>query len=377
MEAEEVRAPVTTTAEKILNRLEEQHRAPRDELAALLGTDERDARVLFAAADRARAAAIGDEVQLRALIEFSNHCRRDCLYCGLRRGSRALSRYRMTPEEMLAAARGAAALGYRTVVLQSGEDPQYTADLLVGVVWEMKQECDLAITLSVGERPEGEYRLMREAGADRFLLRIETSSPELYSTLHPDSDWHRRLECIHSLRRLGYQVGSGVMIGLPGQTLEMLADDLLFLQSLDLDMIGVGPFIPNPATPLAGASGGTLDLALRFVSCLRLLCPDALIPATSALGALHPTGRQQALQTGADVLMPNATPAEYRGRYQLYPGKVCLGEDAAECRECVEAMVASLGRRVGTGYGHSRRQDPPCDAERSVGSRSLSKAAMS
>ena len=201
MEAEEVRAPVTTTAEKILNRLEEQHRAPRDELAALLGTDERDACAPFAAADRARAAAIGDEVQLRALIEFSNHCRRDCLYCGLRRGSRALSRYRMTPEEMLAAARGAAALGCRTVVLQSGEDPQYTADLLVGVVWEMKQECDLAITLSVGERPEGEYRLMREAGADRFLLRIETSSPELYSTLHPDSDWHRRLECIYSLRR--------------------------------------------------------------------------------------------------------------------------------------------------------------------------------
>jgi biotin synthase len=346
---------VITAAEEILSRLEEQHRATRDDLIALLEADEGDARALCAAADRARAAAVGDEIQLRALIEFSNHCRRNCLYCGLRRENRELSRYRMTAEEIIAAGRAAAALGYRTVVLQSGEDQHYEPDLLAAVLRTIKAHCDLAVTLSIGEREDGDYRRLREAGADRFLLRIETSSPDLYRTLHPDSDWHHRLGRIHSLRRLGYQVGSGVMIGLPGQTIEMLADDLLFLQALDLDMIGVGPFISNPATPLAGATGGTLELSLRFVACLRLLCPKALIPATSALGALHPIGRQQALQTGADVLMPNATPVQYRERYQLYPGKICLGEEAAECRQCVEAMVQGLGRTVGTGYGHSRK----------------------
>lgn len=346
---------MTTAAEEILNRLVEQHRSTRDDLVALLRADERDARALLAAADRVRAAAVGDEVQLRALIEFSNHCRRNCLYCGLRRDNRELSRYRMTVEEIIAAAGAAADLGYRTLVLQSGEDQHYETDLLAVVLRTIKAHCDLAVTLSIGEREEGDYRRLREAGADRFLLRIETSSTDLYRTLHPDSDWHRRMECIHALRRLEYQVGSGVMIGLPGQTAEMLADDLLFLQALDLDMVGVGPFISNPATPLAGATGGTLELSLRFVACLRLLCPEALIPATSALGALHPTGRQQALQAGADVMMPNATPVQYREQYQLYPGKICLGEEAAECRQCVEAMIEGLGRTVGIGFGHSRR----------------------
>jgi biotin synthase len=342
----------------MLNSLAERHSATRDELALLLGSDKQQAAALFARADRVRAETIGDEVQLRALIEFSNHCRRDCLYCGLRSGNCGLSRYRMAVEEIVATARAAADLGYRTVVLQSGEDEYYRTDLLAALLRTIKAECDLAITLSIGERNEDEYRRLRQAGADRFLLRIETSSPDLYQRLHSDSDWHERLACLHSLRRLGYQVGSGVMIGLPGQTLGMLADDLLFLQTLGLDMIGVGPFIPHPTTPLSNAKGGTFDLSLRFIACLRLLCPEALIPATTALGALHPTGRQQALRVGADVLMPDATPVEYRERYQLYPGKICLGEEAAECRECVEAMIASLGRKVGTGYGHSRRSSP-------------------
>jgi biotin synthase len=197
--------------------------------------------------------------------------------------------------------------------------------------------------------------MLREAGADRYLLRIETSSPELYRQLHPDSDWDHRLECLLALRRTGFQVGSGVMIGLPGQTLSMLADDLLFLQSLDLDMIGVGPFIPHPATPLADTLGGTLELALRFVALVRLLCPDTHIPATTALGALSPTGRQQALQAGANVLMPNCTPMQHREQYQLYPGKICTGESADQCRGCVELMIRGLGRKVGLGPGHSLR----------------------
>jgi biotin synthase len=310
---------------------------------------------LFAAADRVRRERVGDEVHLRALVEFSNHCWRNCAYCGLRRDHRELSRYRMSPDEIVETAQTAAELGYGTLVLQSGEDLYYTADVLGEIVRTIKGRHEVAITLSVGERSEAEYRRLKRAGADRFLLRIETSSPELYRELHPDLDWQARRECLRALRRLGYQVGSGVMLGLPGQSLEMLGDDLLFLQSLDLDMIGVGPFLPHPATPLAGEEGGMLEVSLRFVACLRLLCPEALIPATTALGALHPEGRQRALQVGANVLMPNCTPTEYREQYQLYPGKICTGEAAAECRRCVEAMIAGLGRRVAQGPGHSLR----------------------
>jgi biotin synthase len=253
----------------------------------------------------------------------------------------------------------AAELGYRTIVLQSGEDPYYTVDVLAPLLREIKTRHALAITLSIGERPEEEYRALREAGADRFLLRIETSSPTLYRELHPELDWESRVACLRALRRLGYQVGSGVMIGLPGQTHELLADDLLFLRDFDLDMIGVGPFLPHPATPLAEAEGGTLDLALRFVACLRLLCPEALIPATTALGALDPQGRQRALRAGANVMMPNCTPTEHREQYQLYPGKICTGEAAPQCRLCVEGMIALLGRTIADHPGHSLRSQRP------------------
>ena len=346
---------MTESPNMIVARVEATASASREELALLLGTDDGHAAALYAAANRVRAAAVGDEVHLRGLIEFSNYCRRNCFYCGLRRGRRNLSRYRMGPAEILETARRAADLGFRTLVLQSGEDASYPVAVLAGMVRKIKAECEVAVTLSVGERPVDDYRLLREAGADRYLLRIETSIPTLYRELHPDSDWHKRLLCLHTLRSLGYQVGSGVMIGLPGQTLDMLADDLLFLQGLDLDMIGVGPFIPHPSTPLGRAPRGTLALSLRFVACMRLLCPQALIPATSALGALHPEGRQMALQVGADVIMPNVTPTRYRQRYELYPGKICVGDNAAECRSCVDEMVVSLGRRVADDRGDSRR----------------------
>ena len=371
MSGELTQAPVGSSVNELIASVRERGTVSREELVALLACDDREATALCRAADEVRQQVVGDEVHLRALIEFSNHCRRNCHYCGLRRDHRALERYRMTPEEIVAVAIQAAGMGYGTVVLQSGEDPWYTATMLAAIVREIKHETELAVTLSVGERSEEEYRLLREAGADRFLLRIETSSPTLYRELHagsagllagiqesvspayPDSDWNQRLECLKALRWLDYQVGSGVMIGLPGQSSELLADDLLFLQSLELDMIGVGPFIPHPATPLSKAAGGTLELALRFVACLRLLCPEALIPATTALGALAPNGRQLALQAGANVMMPNCTPVQYREKYQLYPGKICLGESAVECRACVEVIVRSVGRRVGTGRGDS------------------------
>ncbi len=361
----------------VVGRLEVTGQATREELAWLLRSDESEA-ALFAAADRVRRERVGDEVHLRALIEFSNHCWRNCRYCGLRREHREVTRYRMSFEEMLAAVETAAELGYGTVVLQSGEDPYYAADLLATLLRVIKAQYEVAATLSIGERSEEDYRRLRDAGADRFLLRMETSSSELYRALHVElgqevgrprrkaipvlssarqwePTWESRRECLRVLRGLDYQVGSGVMIGLPGQTAEMLADDLLFLQSLDLDMVGVGPFIPHPATPLAEAAGGTLPRSLRAVACLRLLCPETLIPATTALGALHPEGRQRALQVGANVLMPNCTPPEYREHYQLYPGKICLTETGSECRGCIEGMVAGLGRRVAAGPGHSLR----------------------
>ncbi len=338
----------------VLTKLEKQATATRKGLVGLLTSAEGEAQ-LFASADKVRVTQVGEDVHLRALIEFSNHCWRNCRYCGLRRQHQELARYRMTPEDIVGTAGEAVGLGYRTIVLQSGEDPYYTADLLSEVVRKIKKKHEVAVTLSIGERPEEDYRELREAGADRFLLRIETSSPDLYRELQPDLDWESRVECLGALRRLDYQVGSGVMIGLPGQTPEMLADDLLFLQSLDLDMIGVGPFLPHPATPLAEADGGTLELALRFVACLRLLVPQALIPATTALEALHPEGRRRALQAGANVMMPNCTPTRYREMYQLYPGKISTGEAAPACRTKAEEMVAELGRRVGTDYGHSLR----------------------
>ncbi len=341
-----------------IERTEETGAADRAQLAALLGADARAAERLFAAGDRVRAATVGDEVHLRALIEFSNHCRRNCCYCGLRRDHRDLPRYRMTPDEIVLTCLHAADLGYRTVVLQSGEDAWYGAPVLADIVHQIKESCDAAVTLSIGERTEQEYRVLRSAGADRFLLRLETSSLELYEKLHPDSDWHERLTCLRSLRASGFQVGSGVLIGLPGQALEMLAQDLLFLQELDLDMIGVGPFIPHPDTPLAHAQAGWIDLALRFVACLRLLCPRALIPATSALSALAPDGWQRGLTAGADVLMPNVTPAPYRELYQLYPGRPSAAEDAGSLRARAEAVVEGLGRRVSEGPGHSRLRRP-------------------
>ena len=260
----------------------------------------------------------------------------------------------MEPDEIVACAIDAADLGYGTVVLQSGEDAWYAAPIVAEVVRGIKAARDIAVTLSIGERPEEDYRLLRDAGADRFLLRIETSSPTLHQQLHPDSDWQERLGCVGALWRLGFQVGSGVQIGLPGQSLRMLADDLLFLRSLKLDMIGVGPFISHPATPLAGTRSGTVGLTLRFLACLRLLCPQALIPATTALAALDPDGWQRGLEAGADVLMPNVTPMQYRRRYEIYPGKVWSDLEPVEFRRLVEDIVARSGRRVAQGPGHSR-----------------------
>ncbi len=311
---------------------------------------------LCAAADAVRRAQVGDEVYLRGIIECSNHCRCRCAYCGISAGVSGLVRYRLTDDEILAAARGAVAGGMTTVVLQSGEDPTFDADRLGALIRRIKTEVGVAVTLSVGERTPAEYRHWRDCGMDRYLLRFETSNPSLFAQLHPDSTLAARLDCLRVLRELGVQIGAGFMVGLPGATDEDLVNDLELCRALDPDMIGIGPFIPHPGTALAASPPPvTIDYMLGVVALLRMTCPEANIPATTALDALAPDGRQRALQCGANVFMPNVTPAAYRARYQLYPGKPCIDESGDDCARCVRLRLQQLGRPVGTGPGHSLR----------------------
>jgi len=324
-------------------------------LTPLLACREEDAPRLYAAADRMRLAHVGSDVHLRGLIEFSNFCRKDCGYCGLRRHNSGIERYRLEPEAIIATAQRAEALGYRSVVLQSGEDAWFTPARLAEAIRGIKVATQLAVTLSVGERDHETYRLWKEAGADRYLLRIETTDAALFAALHPDDDLEARKACLYALRDLGYQLGTGVMVGLPGQTPEMLARDVIWMHELGAEMIGVGPFIPHPATPLAQATGGTVEATLRMVAVLRLVFPDAHLPATTAMGSLHPFGRERALQAGANVMMPNVTPTNIRPMYEIYPGKICLGDDAGHCKGCITGRITRLGRTIGTDQGHVKR----------------------
>lgn len=324
-------------------------------LVTLLTCGEEDVQSLFAAAEQVRQKFHGEAVHLRGLIEFSNICRKNCTYCGLRRENPEAQRYRMTPEAIVETAQEAHELGYGTVVLQSGEDGGFSPEALAEVVRSIKEKTGQAITLSVGEWPEETYRLWREAGADRFLLRIETTDPDLFRALHPDDDLEKRKECLFVLKRLGYQLGSGFMVGLPGQTPAMIARDILWLRALGAEMIGVGPFIPHPETPLKDAEGGTVERTLKTIACLRLVFPLAHLPATTAMGSLHPLGRERALQAGANVVMPNVTPTENRAKYALYPGKICLGDEPGHCRGCIENRIKSIGRTLAEGPGHVLR----------------------
>ena len=296
--------------------------------------DEENQDKLFARADKVRQQFVGDNVLLRGLIEFSNICRNNCCYCGIRKDNKRLKRYRMTPEQIVETAKRAVDMGFQTVVLQSGEDMWFNAQRLSAIISEIKK-LNVVVTLSIGERSFAEYKAFREAGADRYLLRIETTDKDLYHRLDPGMSWQQRYECLLMIKELGYEVGSGMMVGLPGQSLESVADDLLFLKDLPVDMAGIGPFIPHPETPLAQEKGGTLSLALRTMAVMRLLLPKINIPATTAMEALDPQGRLLALQAGANVVMPNVNEGEFRRLYELYPGKPCLNETPTHCRSCI------------------------------------------
>lgn len=310
---------------------------------------------LFSYADKIRKKYVGDEVHLRGLIEFSNICKRTCKYCGLRCENRNLERYRISPDDIVLYAQKAVDMGYKTIVLQSGEDEFYSRDVLCKVIEKIK-ELDVALTLSIGERSFEDYKAFKQSGADRYLIRIETTDRNLYTKMHPHMDFDNRLKCLKDLKKLGYEVGSGSLIGLPNQTIESIADDILFFKEIEADMIGIGPFIAHPNTPLKNEQNGSFTLALKAMALTRILLKDINIPATTAMETLNPKGRIIALQSGANVVMPNVTTTEYRAKYEIYPGKICINENPSQCRGCIEGKIKSIGRTISTNKGFHNKK---------------------
>lgn len=312
---------------------------------------------LAQAADIRRRENYDDKVYIRGLIEFTNYCRNNCYYCGIRCGNKRAERYRLTKEEILLCCDEGYRLGFRTFVMQGGEDPFYTGDMICDIVSEVKQRYpDCAVTLSIGEKTRESYQAFFDAGADRYLLRHETADSVHYGKLHPkEMSLENRKRCLFDLKELGYQVGSGFMVGSPYQTAENLIADLRFLQQLRPDMIGIGPYITHADTPFAEFKSGDVMLTLRLVSILRLMFPYALIPSTTALGTIHPQGRELGLKAGANVVMPNLSPVSVRKLYSLYENKICTGEEAAQCRGCLEKRVESAGYRIVTDIGNVKK----------------------
>ncbi|MBR6791297.1 MAG: [Oscillospiraceae bacterium] len=307
-------------------------------------------------AEKARAVQLrhyGNRIFVRGLIEYSSYCKNDCLYCGLRRSNRQAERYRLDPETVLACCGLGYELGFRTFVLQGGEDPRFTDEVLVPLVKEMKERWpDCAVTLSLGERSRESYQKLRDAGADRYLLRHEAASEELYSALHPaELRLENRKRCLRDLKELGYQVGAGFMVGAPGQTAEHLAEDMLYLFDLQPEMVGIGPFLPHHDTPFRDKKAGSLELTVFLLALTRLMLPKVLLPATTALGTLHPEGREMGVLAGANVIMPNLSPDDVKKKYLLYDGKISTGDEAAEAVEKLRRRMADIGYEVVTERG--------------------------
>ena len=321
----------------------------KNEIVELLKDDSQN-DWLFSLADKVRKENVGDEVHLRGLIEFSNICKRNCKYCGLRASNKKINRYRILKDELLLSAKKAADLGYKTIVLQSGEDEYFKTDIMCEIIKEIKK-LDVALTLSIGEKSYDELEKFKECGADRYLLRIETTDKDLYKQMHPNMSFKNRIQCLKDIKSLGYETGTGCLVGLPNQTIASLADDILFFKKIGADMVGIGPFIPHPNTPLKDCGNGNFTLALKVMAITRILLPDINIPATTAMETIHPNGRMIALQSGANVVMPNVTSTEYRAKYEIYPNKICLNDNADKCRNCIESKIKGIGRTISAGYG--------------------------
>ncbi len=305
---------------------------------------------LFSLADKVRRENVGNEVHLRGLIEFSNICHCFCKYCGLRCENKELDRYRILPDNIVKYAQKAVEMGYKTIVLQSGEDVFYSKEILCDIIKRIK-EFDVALTLSIGERSFEDYKAFRDCGADRYLIRIETTDRALYKKMHPNMDFDNRLRCLNDLKKLGYEVGTGCLVGLPEQTVVSLADDILFFKEINADMVGIGPFIAHPHTPLKDMPNGDFTLALKVMALTRILLKNINIPATTAMETLNPNGRIIALQSGANVVMPNVTTTEYRAKYEIYPNKICINENPSQCFNCIGGKIRSIGRTISTDYG--------------------------
>jgi len=315
-----------------------------EQVLSLCGQEELDE--LFSFADGVRKEFCGDGIILRGIIEFSNYCSRECFYCGLNKNNRKLERYRMNKDDLFKAVEYLASCNIKTVVLQSGEDKSLDVLWLRDAILKIKSSFDIAVTLSVGERGEDDYSIWRQAGADRYLLKVETSDEGLYSSMHPQMEFIQRLNCLDVLRRLGYQVGSGNIIGLPGQTLKNIAQDIIFFKRGDFDMIGIGPLIPHQDTQFAGREKGDSGLSLKTIALTRIVTKNAHIPATTALGSLDKDYRLEGLKCGANVLMPNFTPQPFRKLYEIYPQKRCISEPVGACNFCMDSIAKSLGRFV-------------------------------
>jgi len=331
--------------------------ASREEILPILEWKGDALSLLYQEADECRRQHVGEEVFVRGIIEYSNVCAHNCAYCGIRAGNRNVKRYTLSEDEIVACAEKVARGPATTVVLQAGESQAIPDEILGRVIRRIRERTELAVTVSAGVRSESVYRYWRNCGMDRYLIRFETSDPRLYARYHPDSTLEERLEAIQVLKRLGIQAGSGFLIGLPGETRETLAGNLILCRDLDLDMIGIGPFIPHPDTPLAGTQNAWAhdpEIFFKALAILRLLCPSAHIPATTAYDAVFPgKGRDLALQRGANIFMTNHTPDLYRRDYLLYPGKPCADESDDACHACIRARLARLKRPIGKGPGHS------------------------
>lgn len=356
---------------RLIDRLEAEHVLSKAEFIDLIdGRTPELSEYLFEKARRIRQEYYGRDVYLRGLIEFTNYCKNDCYYCGIRRSNRHASRYRLTKDQILSCCEQGYSLGFRTFVLQGGEDSYYSDAVLVDIIETIKTRFpDCALTLSVGERSFESYQAFYNAGADRYLLRHETADPNHYSTLHPSTlTLESRKRCLADLKKIGYEVGSGFMVGSPGQTSEQLAEDMIFLYELQPQMVGIGPFIAHHETPFASESSGTAELTLFMLGLIRLMLPAVLLPATTALGTIDPMGREKGIQAGANVVMPNLSPVEVRNKYMLYDNKICTGDEAAECRNCIDGRMKSIGYQIVVSRGDSRQtsRENPTDPAAAV-----------
>ena len=338
----------------LIDKLEREKALTKTEWITLLNGRTPDlAEYLFAKARDIRHQHYGRDIYIRGLIEFTNYCRNNCYYCGIRRDNKNASRYRLTKEEILDCCKNGYELGFRTFVLQGGEDPYFTDDKIVEIVKKIRSAYpDCAITLSIGEKTKESYRLYKEAGADRYLLRHETADEAHYKKLHPaEMSYQNRMRCLRDLKEIGYQTGCGFMVGSPYQTVDTLCEDLQFIRRLKPQMVGIGPFIPQKDTPFGTETAGTMEMTLRLLSIIRLIHPHVLLPATTALGTIHPKGRELGILAGANVVMPNLSPVAVREKYKLYDNKICTGDEAAECRFCMQKRMESIGYQVAVNRG--------------------------